>query len=111
MTVFGLVLNPAAAQAAGEETHTTSIGGLVLPQFVGPLEFIGEQSGADARSMTYSYRTIGLALDIRISDLGAGGIEDGPGSAQLARRYSDAKKALMAATPVKGLKPREATVP
>lgn len=109
--VLGFGLNPSIARAAPEETYTTSLGGLVLPQYIGPLEFIGEQSGADPGSMMYSYRTLGLALDIHISDLGAGGIEDGPGSTELARRFEAAKKALLAATPVKGLKPKEAVVP
>jgi hypothetical protein len=111
MALVGLQLNPAIARAAPEETHTTSIGGLTLPQYIGPLEFIGEQSGAVPGSMTYSYRTMGLALDIVISDLGTGGIEDGSGSAELARRFDEAKKTLLAATPVKGLKPRESSVP
>lgn len=111
LALFGLVLSPAVSRAAPEETYTTSIGGLVLPQYIGPLEFIGEQSGPDSGSMIYSYRTIGLALDVVISDLGPRGIEDGSGSAELGRRFSEAKKALLAATPVKGLKPRESVVP
>jgi hypothetical protein len=111
IALLALVLTPSPARAAPEENHTTSIGGLVLPQYIGPLEFIGEQSGADPRSMTYSYRTLGLALDIHISDFGAGGIADGVGSRELAQRFREAQKALVAATPVKGLKPRESTVP
>jgi hypothetical protein len=111
MAFLALALTAAPARAAPVETYTTSVGGLVLPQYIGPLEFIGEQSGPYPQSMTYSYRTIGLALDIRISDLGEGGIEDGPLSVELARRYDEAKNALLAATPVKGLKPREGTVP
>jgi hypothetical protein len=96
---------------AGEETHTTSIGGLTLPQFIGPLEFIGEQSGKDPQTMaTYSYRAMGLALDIHVSDLGAGAIADGAGSPELARRYAHAKTALVAATAVRGLTPRETIV-
>jgi hypothetical protein len=110
LALGALSLRPAAAHA-GEETHTTSIGGLVLPQFIGPLEFIGEQSGADPHTMAYSYRAMGLALDIHIADLGADGIADGIDSAELARRYAGAKKNLMDATPVRGLKPRESRVP
>jgi hypothetical protein len=111
LALGALTLRPAAAHA-GEETHTTSIGGLVLPQFIGPLEFIGEQSGADPHTMaSYSYRAMGLALDIHIADLGADGIADGADSEELARRYSEAKKTLMDATPVRGLKPREGRVP
>jgi hypothetical protein len=102
----------AGAAHAGEETHTTSIGGLTLPQYIGPLEFIGEQSGADPHSMaTYSYRAMGLALDIHVADLGAGGVADGTGSPELARRYSEAKQTLVAATKVRGLKAEEGEVP
>ncbi len=103
---------PAAAAHAGEQTHTTSIGGLTLPQYIGPLEFIGEQSGADPRTTaTYSYRAMGLALDIHVSDLGGGGIADGTRSAELARRFVATMKILVSATEVRGLKPRESTVP
>ena len=103
--------SPSSVARASEETHTTSIGGLTLPQYIGPLEFIGEQSGADARTMaTYSYRAMGLALDIHVSDLGAGAIADGTGSRELARRYDETRKNLVAATAVRGLKAREATV-
>jgi hypothetical protein len=93
---------------SGEQAHTTSIGGLTLPQYIGPLEFIGEQSGDDPNTTAkYSYRARGLALDIHISDLGAGGIEDGVESAQLARLYADEKRLLVEATQVRRLKPVE----
>ncbi len=85
---------PAAAASADAsvETHSSSIGGLTLPAFIGPLEYIGAQSGADRLTMaTYSYRAMGLALDIHVTDLGAGGIADGIESAELMRRYADAK--------------------
>jgi len=101
----------ATAAPVAEESHTTSIGGLTLPQFIGPLEFIGAQSGADPHTMgTYSYRAMGLALDIHVTDLGASGIPDGPGSPDLAKRYDEAKKTLVAATGVRRLKPSEAIV-
>jgi hypothetical protein len=102
---------PATAAAVTEETHTTAIGALTLPQYIGPLEFIGAQSGADPRTMgTYSYRAQGLALDIHVTDLGAAGIADGADSAELAKRYDQSKKMLVAATGVRRLKPREAVV-
>lgn len=101
-----------AVARATEQTHTTKIGGLTLPQYIGPLEFIGEQSGADPRtSATYSYRAMGLALDIHVTDLGAAGIADGTKSAELARRFRETKSNLVAATEVHDLKPREDTVP
>jgi hypothetical protein len=104
--------NATAAAHAGERTHTTSVGGLTLPQYIGPLEFIGAQGGADPRtSATYSYRAMGLALDIHVSDLGASGIADGTQSAELARRFEATKKILVAATEVHNLKARESTVP
>src|SRR5262245_3768076 len=100
------------AAHAGEQTHPTSIGGLTLPQYIGPLEFIGEQGGADPRtSATYSYRAMGLALDIHVADLGAGGVADGTKSAELARRFEATKQALVAATEVHDLKAHESTVP
>jgi hypothetical protein len=101
----------APATADAPDTHTTAIGGLTLPAFIGPLEYIGAQSGADRHTMvTYSYRAMGLALDIHIADLGAGGIADGVDSNELAKRFNEAKQALVAATAVRGLKPHEATV-
>ena len=104
--------NADAVAHATQQTHTTSIGGLTLPQYIGPLEFIGEQSGADPHTTaTYSYRAMGLALDIHVSDLGAAGIADGITSAELARRLEQTKKKLVAATEVHNLKPREDTVP
>jgi hypothetical protein len=54
---------------------------------------------------------MGLALDIHVSDLGATGIADGTTSTELARRFEATKKALVAATEVHNLKPREDTVP
>jgi hypothetical protein len=112
MILLAAVCFAASVATAGEEPHTTSIGGLTLPQYIGPLEFIGEQSGADPDSMaTYSYRAMGLALDIHISDLGAGGIPDGADSQELARRYGEAKQNLVTATAVRRLKAREMTVP
>ena len=115
MTALSAVANvpgtPSPVARAIEGTHTTSIGGLTLPQYIGPLEFIGEHSGDDPRSMaTYSYRAMGLALDIHVSDLGAGAIADGIGSRELARRYNETRKNLIAATPARGLKASEATV-
>ena len=104
--------NASTAAHAGEQTHTTSVGGLTLPQYIGPLEFIGEQGGTDPRtSATYSYRAMGLALDIHVADLGASGIADGTQSAELARRFEATKKILIAATEVHNLKARESTVP
>ena len=115
MTALPAIANvpgsPSSVARASEETHTTSVGGLTLPRYIGPLEFIGEHSGDDPRSMaTYSYRAMGLALDIHVSDLGAGAIADGAGSRELARRYDETKKNLVAATLVRGLKARETTV-
>ncbi len=52
---------------------------------------------------TYSYRAMGLALDIHVSDLGAAGIADGTTSSELARRFEATKKALVAATEVHNL--------
>ncbi len=40
-----------------------------------------------APTATYSYRAMGLALDIHVSDLGAGGIADGIDVRELARRF------------------------
>jgi hypothetical protein len=115
MTALPAVANvpgsPASVARASQETHTTSVGGLALPQYIGPLEFIGEQSGDDSRTMaTYSYRAMGLALDIHVTDLGASGIADGTRSRELGRRYDETKKNLVAATAVRGLKARETTV-
>jgi hypothetical protein len=102
--LLALTANPARA---GEAFHTTSIGGLSLPEFIGPLEFIGEHSGPEGdRSASYSYRSFGLALEISVTDLGAGGVADGSAAPQLLERFSEAKQDLIAATKVRRLKAR-----
>jgi hypothetical protein len=102
--VLSLIANPAHAT---EAFHTTSIGGLALPEYIGPLEFIGEHSGPEGdRSASYSYRAFGLALEISVTDLGAEGVADGTGAPELLERFSEAKQDLVAATKVRRLKPR-----
>lgn len=92
---------------AAEAFHTTSIGGLELPEYIGPLEFIGEHSGPEGeRSMSYSYRAVGLALEISVTDLGAGGVADGVDAPELLERYGEARQDVIAATHVRRLKPR-----
>src|SRR5262245_8176854 len=77
---------------AAEAPHTTSIGGLSLPEYIGPLEFIGEHSGPEgAASMSYMYRAVGLALEINVTDLGAGGVADGIEAPELIERYRETK--------------------
>src|SRR5215510_14601699 len=59
------------AQAAESPLTSTAIGGLTLPEYIGPLEFIGEHTGPEgAHSASYSYRSVGLALEISVTDLG-----------------------------------------
>jgi hypothetical protein len=95
--IAGLAL-PWATAAAADPVHTTAIGGLTLPEYIGPLEYMGERSGADPRRRaTYSYRAAGLALDIEVRDLGPGGIPDGADSPLLTRSYEDAKRELTGA--------------
>jgi len=97
---------------AGEAVHTTSIGALALPEYIGPLEFIGEHSGPEGEhSMSYSYRAVGLALEISVTDLGPGGVADGIEAPELLERYSEAKQDVIAATHVRRLKPHELNVP
>src|SRR5262245_13713670 len=94
------------AHAAGEIYHTTSIGGLSLPQYSGPLEFIGEHSGPEGtHSLSYSYRSMGLALEISITDLGEHGVADGVNAPELLERYTEAKQDVIGATKPKRLKP------
>ena len=100
-----LALAPLAR--AAETTYTTSIGGLTLPEYIGSMEFIGERSGADPNvSASYLYRAVGMALDIRVSDLGANGVTDGIDAPQLLERYREAKEILAANTPVRRLRPK-----
>src|SRR5215471_18334137 len=97
---------------AGEAVHTTSIGALALPEYIGPLEFIGEHSGPEGeRSMSYSYRAVGLALEISVTDLGPGGVADGIDAPELLERYREAKQDVIAATHVRRLQPHELSVP
>ncbi|HEU4625594.1 MAG TPA: hypothetical protein VFS52_12555 [Steroidobacteraceae bacterium] len=107
----GLLVSTSGAVHAGEVTHTTTIGGLTLPEHIGPLEFIGEHSGPEGeRSLSYSYRAVGLALEISVTDLGPDGIADGIDAPELLERYREAKQDVVAATHVRRLKPREAKV-
>jgi hypothetical protein len=103
-TLFALA---STQSPAAEVFHTTSIGGLTLPEYIGPLEFIGERSGPEGdASATYSYRAIGMALEVSVTDLGAGGLADGSNAPELLERYVEAKQDVIAATPVRRLKPR-----
>jgi hypothetical protein len=95
------------ASLAGEAVHTTSIGGLALPEFIGPLEFIGEHSGPEGEhSASYSYRAMGMALEISVTDLGAGGVADGAAAPELLERYAEAKQDVITATRQRRLAPR-----
>jgi hypothetical protein len=94
------------ADAAGEIYHTTSIGGLSLPEYIGPLEFIGEHSGPEGtQSMSYSYRSMGLALEVSVTDLGEHGVADGADAPELLQRYTEAKQDVIGATKLRRLKP------
>jgi hypothetical protein len=99
-------MSPAALSY--EPTHTTSIGGLQLPEYIGPLEFIGEHSGPEgALSATYSYRAVGLALEISVTDLGDGQVADGVDAPELLSRYERAKQEITASRPERHLEFRE----
>ena len=75
-TVLGLAGSDSSL--AADSVHTTSIGGLTLPEYIGPLEFIGEHSGPEGmNSLSYWYRAVGLSLQISVTDLGADGVADG----------------------------------
>jgi hypothetical protein len=102
-----LALAPAASRAADDPLGSTSIGGLTLPEYIGPLEFIGEHSGPERDiSLSYSYRAMGLALEISITDLGAGGVADGVEAPELLERYAEAKQDVIQSTRVRGLRPK-----
>ncbi|MEP7244958.1 MAG: hypothetical protein ABI885_14935 [Gammaproteobacteria bacterium] len=96
-----------AAVAATDTLSSTSIGGLTLPEYIGPLEFIGEHSGPEGdHSLSYSYRAMGMALEISVTDLGAQGVPDGVQAPALLERYAEAKQDVVHATHVRGLKPK-----
>ncbi len=96
--------------AATEQEQTlssTAIGGLTLPEYIGPLEFIGAHSGPEKNiSLSYSYRAMGMGLELSITDLGANGVADGVAAPQLVERYAEAKQDLTQSTHVRRLKPR-----
>lgn len=95
------------AHAAESPLTSTAIGGLTLPEYIGPLEFIGEHTGPEGeKSLSYSYRAMGLALEISITDLGAGGVADGIDAPELLERFGEAEQDVIAATNVRGLRPR-----
>src|SRR5690349_4374489 len=99
-----------SAVYAGDAVHTTSIGALALPEYIGPLEFIGEHSGPEGEhSASYSYRAVGLALEISVTDLGPGGVADGIEAPELLERYGEAKQDVIASTHVRRLKPHESS--
>src|SRR6185312_13506382 len=52
------------------------------------------------------YRAMGLALEISITDLGAGALADGIEAPELLERFGEAEQDVIAATNVRGLKPR-----
>jgi hypothetical protein len=107
VAVASLALAPADSHAADDPLHDTSIGGLTLPEYIGSLEFIGEHSGPERDiSQSYSYRAMGLALEISITDLGAGGVADGVEGPELLERYVEAQQDVIQSTRVRGLKPR-----
>ncbi len=96
------------AHAAESPLTSTAVGGLSLPEYIGPLEFIGEHSGPEGEhSLTYSYRAVGLALELSITDLGADGVADGIEAPELLERYGEAQQDVIAATHVRGLRPRK----
>ena len=95
------------AQAMESPLTSTAIGGLTLPEYIGPLEFIGEHTGPEGeKSLSYSYRAMGLALEISVTDLGAGGVENGIDAPELLERFGEAEQDVIAATNVRGLRPR-----
>jgi hypothetical protein len=70
------LLHPAGA-------HATDASGLALPQDIGPLEYLGQRSRADARpGFSFAYRAAGLSLDVDVVELGAA-LADGSDSAPL----------------------------
>lgn len=99
------------ARAAESPLASTAVGGLTLPEYIGPLEFIGEHSGPEGEhSLSYSYRAMGLALEISITDLGVSGVADGIEAPELLERYGEATQDVIAATHVRGLKVRHEKV-
>lgn len=64
---------------------------LALPEYIGVLEFMGERTPKSAEvAHAYSYRAVGLSLDIDVYDQ--------PDSAALAQRYEQAKAEARSAT-------------
>jgi len=70
--------------SAAESIAEHAFGGVQLPEYIGPLEYMGERSRTDKRpGASYSYRAAGLSLDLAIYDYGNKGIVDGTDSAAL----------------------------
>ena len=106
LAAAALLVCASHAHAADSPLDSTAVGGLTLPQFIGPLEFIGEHSGPEgAKSLTYSYRAMGMALELSITDLGAGAVADGIDAPELLERYAEAKQDVILSTHVRRLKP------
>ena len=100
--ILAMVIDLGASQAAIPAGTTGAARarfdlGLTLPEYIGALEYMGERSRSDTRpGARYSYRTVGLALDIDIY-----GCAQGADAALVQREYVLARHA---AGTVRGVK-------
>lgn len=73
LVLLALVLGATASAGVGAESRVeTRLGSLRLPADIGRLEYLGERTPprADVPAATYSYRAVGLSLDIHVYDHG-----------------------------------------
>jgi hypothetical protein len=73
-----------------EKIAEVTVGGLKLPEYIGPLEYMGERSVGDLeKGARYSYKARGLSLDIYVADR-AQELPDGLDAPELLRRHEAA---------------------
>jgi hypothetical protein len=86
-----------SANAAEAGAIDTAQGGVVLPQFIGPLKYVGDRQFDDPLlGKAYSYRADGFSLDIYIYQGTSGGATDGVTGAGTRNEYEAAKQTVLA---------------
>ena len=90
------ILGAMSGAAIAQSVIETRQGALRLPEYIGPLEYLGERTAPDigVPGATYSYRAVGLSLDIRVYDYGPDALPDGIDSPRLIQAYEQAKRGM-----------------
>jgi hypothetical protein len=74
--------------------HAATVSGLALPDYIGPLEYLGEVHAHEGVH-SFSYRAMGLTLEVDVRDYASGELADGVDSATLKREFAHARSAAL----------------